>query len=65
MTQDLGVGSTCSIATTADSVLPGTISEGKRTLMEMFQVRVFDGGADGLAATPGNSLFAVQGLFAP
>jgi hypothetical protein len=64
-TQDLGVGSTCSIATTADSVLPGTISEGKRTLMEMFQVRVFDGGADGLAATPGNSLFAVQGLFAP
>jgi hypothetical protein len=28
-------------------------------------VRVMDGGADGLAATPGNSLFAVQGVFVP
>jgi len=28
-------------------------------------VRVFDGGADGLAATPDNTLFADQGLFVP
>jgi hypothetical protein len=34
-------------------------------LMELSQVRVFDGGADGLAATPGNSVFAIQGLFTP
>jgi hypothetical protein len=26
---------------------------------------VFDGGSDGLAATPGNTLFAVQGVFVP
>jgi hypothetical protein len=29
-------------------------------------VRVYDGGADGLASTTGdNTLFAVQGVFAP
>jgi hypothetical protein len=28
-------------------------------------VRVFDGGADGLALTAGNTLFATQGVFVP
>jgi hypothetical protein len=62
---DPSVGATCSVATTADSVLPGMITETKRTIMELAQVRVFDGGADGLALTSGNTLFAVQGLFVP
>jgi hypothetical protein len=39
--------------------------EGKRAVREAGQVRVFDGGPDGLAGTAGNSLFAVQGLFVP
>jgi hypothetical protein len=64
-TADTGTGSICSVATTADSVVPGAILEVKRTVIEVGQVRVFDGGGDGLAATPGNSLFAVQGLFVP
>lgn len=62
---DPNTGSSCSIATTADSVMPGSIPENKRMIIEMGQVRVFDGGADGLASTAGNSLFAVQGVFVP
>jgi hypothetical protein len=64
-TVDTNVGSTCSIATTADSVLPGTIAELKRTILQLGQVKVLDGGADGLAATPDNSPFAIQGVFVP
>jgi hypothetical protein len=64
-TADVNVGSTCSVATTVDSVLPGAIAEIKRTVIELAQVQVFDGGSDGLAATPGNTLFAVQGVFVP
>jgi hypothetical protein len=64
-TLDTTLGSTCAVTTTADSVLPGTIVEAKRTVVQLGQVRVMDGGADGLAATPGNSLFAVQGVFVP
>ena len=64
-TADLGLGASCSVATTANSVLPGTIIESKRTIVQLAQVRVYDGGADGLAATPGNTLFEVQGLFVP
>jgi hypothetical protein len=64
-TADLNVGSTCSVSTTADAVLPGTILEIKRTVIELAQVKVYDGGSDGLAGTAGNTLFAVQGIFAP
>jgi N-acetylmuramoyl-L-alanine amidase len=59
-------GGTCSITTTADTVLPGAVPEGRRSVWELGPVEVFDGGADGLASSTGdNSLFARQGLFVP
>jgi hypothetical protein len=58
-------GATCSLSTTLDSLLPGSIVEGRRTIREMGQVQLFDGGPDGVAATPDNSVFAVQGVFTP
>jgi hypothetical protein len=58
-------GSTCSVATSFDAVMPGTAKEGKRAIWALDQVEVFDGGADGLAATTPNTLFAVQGVFVP
>jgi hypothetical protein len=59
-------GGTCNVATTADAVTSGFVREGKRTIWGLDQVKVFDGGADGDADTTGdNTLFAVQGLFAP
>ena len=58
--------SSCAIATTADSLVPGTVRESKRAIWQMGQIRVFDGGPDGAAATTGdNTLFAVQGIFVP
>ena len=44
---------------------PGIAREGKRAIWELSQVQVFDGGADGDADTADNTLFAVQGTFAP
>ena len=65
-TPDSTVGSTCSTTTTADSLVPGTIKEGKRAIWQIGQVAVFDGGADGLASTSGgNTPFARQGIFVP
>ena len=59
------VGSSCSVATSFDAVVPGSVQEIKRSIWELSQVKVFDGGADGLAATTPNTLFAVQGVFVP
>ena len=65
VTAETNVGSTCSVSTTADAVTPGLLVEAKRTLIQLGQVKVFDGGSDGLAGTGGNTLFAIQGVFVP
>jgi hypothetical protein len=64
-TASSGIGSTCSTSTTLNAVVPGAITAGKRAVWELSQVQVFDGGADGDTSTADNSLFAVQGVFAP
>jgi hypothetical protein len=59
------VGSTCSISTSFDAVTPGAVPEGKRVIWQVDQIRVNDGGADGLISTTPNTLFAIQGVFVP
>ena len=58
-------GSTCAVTTTANTLVPGAASVGKRAVWELGQVKVFDGGPDGLASTQPNTLFADQGVFVP
>jgi hypothetical protein len=58
------VGSTCSVSTSFDAVAPGSVPEGQRSIWQLGQVEVFDGGPDGLASTGAdNTLFADQGIF--
>jgi hypothetical protein len=64
-TSSSSIGSTCSLTTGLNALVPGTVMKGKRAIWELGQVRVYDGGPDGLAATADNSLFAVQGVFVP
>jgi hypothetical protein len=65
-TTDTTVGSTCSVLTTADTLAPGTIAAGLRTIWQLGQIGVYDGGSDGLASTTAdNTLFMDQGVFVP
>jgi hypothetical protein len=64
-TPDTTRGSNCSVSTSMDALMPGAVPEGKRSIWALGQVQLFDGGTDGVASTAGNSLFAVQGVFAP
>jgi ABC-type phosphate transport system substrate-binding protein len=60
------IGATCSTTTTADAVTPGIAKESKRSVWELGQVKVFDGGADSDGDTTGdNTLYMVQGAFLP
>jgi hypothetical protein len=63
-TADTSVGSTCAVpgATCLECPPP---KEGVRTVIEMTQVQIRDGGADGLPGTDDNTLFMVQGMFLP
>jgi acyl-homoserine-lactone acylase len=63
---DASVGATCAVSTSANALVPGAVTDGKRAVVQVGQVRVNDGGPDGLAATAaGNGKFAVQGVFIP
>jgi hypothetical protein len=65
-TGDTTVGASCNLDTTMDAVIPGAVPESKRSVWEIGQVQVDDGGADGDADTLGdNTLFMVQGVFVP
>jgi hypothetical protein len=60
------LGSDCSISTTANSLVPGTIKPSLRTIWQIGRVRVDDAGPDGNPDTiADNTVFAVQGVFVP
>jgi hypothetical protein len=64
-TASTAIGSDCSMTTSFNAVLPGTVLDGKRTIMELSYLSVADGGSDGQANTGPNYYFLDQGVFAP
>jgi acyl-homoserine lactone acylase PvdQ len=58
-------GGDCSLATSLDALVPGTVTENKRAVWQLGQVTVSDGGSDGLVSTSPNTLLARQGIFIP
>jgi hypothetical protein len=60
------IGSSCAVSTTVNTLIPGAVTAGLRTIWALGQIVVYDGGADGLASTTGdNTLFMDQGTFIP
>ena len=51
--------------TSIDTLMAGAATENGRSVWELLEAEVLDGGADGLAATPDNTTFAQPGLFGP
>jgi hypothetical protein len=64
-TSDPDVGATCELNTTFDVLVPGAVKESDRSIWQLDEIQVFDGGADGLVSTSPNTLFARQGVFIP
>jgi Tol biopolymer transport system component len=65
-TSDTTVGSTCSVSTSANAVLPGAVLAGMRAIWALGQIQVYDGGADGSASTTAdNTPFMDEGVFIP
>jgi hypothetical protein len=58
-------GGQCDTHTSANGVLAGSVKDTKRAVVEIQQLQVSDGGADGVVATTDNTLFEVQGIFIP
>ena len=59
------VGGTCTANTSANAVVPGSVKDTQRAVVEIGQLQINDGGADGLVSTADNTLFGVHGIFIP
>jgi hypothetical protein len=60
------LGASCSMKTTADSIVSGAVTESKRSVWELRRILVYDGGPDGDAdTTADNTLFETEGVFVP
>jgi hypothetical protein len=64
-TADPTIGGQCDVTTTFDAVIPAAVKEGKRSIWQLSQVRVIDGGSDGLLGTTPNTVFLKEGIFVP
>ena len=61
-----GIGSTCALTTTFNTLIPGSVVGGARSIWQLDQVTVYDGGPDGDGDTAGdNTPFLRQGVFVP
>jgi hypothetical protein len=45
--------------------MPSAVVQSDRTIWQLGQIEVLDGGADGQASTNDNTVFARQGVFVP
>jgi sugar lactone lactonase YvrE len=60
------IGGTCGVTTSADAVLPGSVPEGERSIWQIDQIEVWDGGPDGSVATAsGDRVYLREGVFVP
>ena len=65
-TADTSIGAVCNYTFPCTRPNCSNVRDGDRTVVEIPQFQVFDGGPDGNVGTAdGNTLFAVQGLFIP
>ena len=64
-TADPTIGGQCNVTTTFDAQIPAAVKEGKRSIWQLSQVRVIDGGSDGLLGTTPNTVFLKEGIFVP
>jgi hypothetical protein len=63
-TADTAIGATCNFGTSPVAI--GAPSPNvDRAVVELTQIEVLDGGADGAVSTTPNTLFAAQGIFIP
>ncbi len=60
------IGSTCALTTSFNTLIPGSVVGGARSIWEHSQISVDDGGPDGDGDTTGdNQPFLRQGVFVP
>jgi Tol biopolymer transport system component len=58
-------GSTCGVNTTVNALVPGAVVAGANAIWRIGEIQLYDSGLNGTRGDADDTLFAVQGLYAP
>jgi hypothetical protein len=64
-TANPSVGASCGANTTANAIVAGSVRGSRRSVLQVFRVRVNDAGVNGVQGDGDDVLFAQQGIFIP
>jgi hypothetical protein len=64
-TVDTSIGSTCTINTSVNALVPGTVLTGKTATWEIKEIQVLDQGADAIRGNGDDKVFEAQGVLEP
>ena len=64
-TADPTIGSTCSVSTTADGVVPNSVLENKNGVIQTFRLRIRDAGTNGVPGDTDDRDAFMQGIYIP
>jgi len=64
-TSNPSIGATCGANTTANAIVAGSVRGSRRSVLQVFRVRVNDAGVNGVQGDGDDVLFAQQGIFIP
>jgi hypothetical protein len=58
-------GSNCGVNTTANAVVPGSVINGRKAVVEFGEIQLLDSGPDGVRGNTDDQRFATQGIYLP
>jgi len=64
-TADPSIGSTCSVSTTANTLIPSLVVENRQSVVQGFRIRLTDAGANGTPGDTDDRDAFMQGLYIP
>jgi hypothetical protein len=64
-TASTSIGGSCAVDTTANALVPGTVTESRRTIWQLGQTEIKDAGPDGILGNADDTIFLRQGVFVP
>jgi hypothetical protein len=64
-TASAALGSVCGVNTTSNSLVPGSVLDGKQGVVEAGEIAVIDAGPNGIPGDSDGEIFGTQGLYLP
>lgn len=64
-TASTSIGGSCDLNTTANALVPGTVTENRRSIWQFGQMEIKDSGPDGIRGNVDDTVYLRQGIFIP